>query len=134
LNFFYNILQEFFAGIFSFAGKGYGKFLGNFFATLSGNVCPALFIERCDALRAKRLIGFCATHLPVRMTRIMGVAQRGPDEAAERLPAKQGGGGIAIIILEVQFGFSEICFHFLENLILSLYPLQIIYTNKKIDT
>jgi hypothetical protein len=33
-------------------------------------------------------------------SQIKNVAQRGPDEAAERLPAKQGGGGIAI---KVQF-------------------------------
>jgi hypothetical protein len=38
----------------------------------------------------------------------MGVAQRGPDEAAERLPAKQGGGEIAISIVKVLLSYSKL--------------------------
>jgi len=35
----------------------------------------------------KRLVGFCATHLPGSIPHDNGIAQRGPDEAAERLRA-----------------------------------------------
>jgi len=48
----------------------------------------------------KRSADFCATHLPVRKYFIKSLAQRGPDEAAERLRAERGGGRIAI---KVQF-------------------------------
>ena len=60
------------------------------------HTCPAFWGRTvCDALRAKRLVGFCATHLPVLPAlsgHLPSEGPRGAREAPERLPAKQGGG------------------------------------------
>jgi hypothetical protein len=47
-----------------------------------------LLLGKNDALRAKRLVGFCATHLPGSRIAVKVLAQRGPDEAPERLRAE----------------------------------------------
>jgi len=64
---FRNYFKFFLPEFFSFAGKFLGKFFIKLFSgqKFSGNFCPIFYLKRYDALRAKRLVGFCATHLPV---------------------------------------------------------------------